>query len=258
MRTMKSCPECKSVYHDDTLNFCLSDGQALDSYVDSEKTLVLESTQNETTRNETTKNEKSKGSVWKYTTFGLLGILFAGTVALYIVSPEKLEALGAYGLLPKLGFASGEGRSVSDENKRNTSTKNSPKNASKQTKPPKRVSTTKNPDEISEGVAGNWKISMVTPRRNYPLYFDLYFDEEGNVTGESNSPFGKEKIKDGKFENGVLTLKLSRPTTMIFKGNVKRTSMRGNVVTEIGTTTFTGVKISRSEYKKVLTERGMN
>ena len=265
---MKSCPECKSIYHDDSLNYCLSDGKALDHYIDSEKTLESNNFKDyiskdfsehnfPTIKNETT-DEKSKGSVWKYTTFGLFGFLVISIVSLYIVSPERFEALGSYIPLPKFGFASGKAENESDVSKNDASTKNLPKITSKRTNIPKPGNVTKNSDEISEGVAGNWKMSLVTPRGNFPLYFDLYFDEEGNVVGESNSPFGKEKIKVGKFENGVLTLKLTRPTTMLFKGNVKGTSISGNVVTEIGTTTFTGDKISSSEYKKVLTKRKMN
>ena len=267
---MKSCPECKSIYHDDSLNYCLSDGQALNHYIDKDKTLKSNNLRNYVSEDfsehdhtlptikSKTMSERSKGAVWKYTTFGLFGILIVVTVSLYMVSPERFEALGSYIPLPNFFSASGKAENESDVSKKNTSNKNLPKITSKKTNIPKPGNVTKNSDEISEGVAGNWKISLVTPRGNFPLYFDLYFDEEGNVVGESNSPFGKEKIKDGKFENGVLTLKLTRPTTMLFKGNVKGTSISGNVVTEIGTTTFTGNKISSSEYKKVLTKRKMN
>ncbi|CAN5601422.1 hypothetical protein BH10ACI1_BH10ACI1_09420 [soil metagenome] len=38
---MKKCPSCKSIYSDDTLAFCLSDGTRLDKAYDSEQTLQL-------------------------------------------------------------------------------------------------------------------------------------------------------------------------------------------------------------------------
>lgn len=38
---MKKCPQCKSIYTDDTLAFCLSDGTPLDRARDSEETVQL-------------------------------------------------------------------------------------------------------------------------------------------------------------------------------------------------------------------------
>ena len=38
---MKKCPQCKSIYGDDTLSFCLQDGTPLSAAYDSEATLVL-------------------------------------------------------------------------------------------------------------------------------------------------------------------------------------------------------------------------
>lgn len=87
---------------------------------------------------------------------------------------------------------------------------------------------------------------MQTPRRSYPFIFDLEFDEDGNIVGESNSPFGKEEIKDGKFEEGVLTVKLSRPIGLTFVGNVKGNTIDGKVLTRWGPTTFSGTKVENT------------
>ena len=38
---MKKCPQCKSIYGDDTLSFCLQDGTPLSAAYDSEATLVF-------------------------------------------------------------------------------------------------------------------------------------------------------------------------------------------------------------------------
>ena len=53
---MKQCPNCKNTYTDESLKFCLADGTELISLTDAEKTIAINSHDNETVAMEFEKN----------------------------------------------------------------------------------------------------------------------------------------------------------------------------------------------------------
>jgi hypothetical protein len=99
---LKKCPKCKSIYTDQTLNFCLSDGTPLIIESGGEKTLEFSHKQSEETLvfpsktvgnlfNQETKvgqkqtenfqnfNNKPKTRFWLFFTLGIFSVLIVGT-----------------------------------------------------------------------------------------------------------------------------------------------------------------------------------
>ena len=256
---MKKCPKCRNIYTDSTLEFCLSDGTALNAEPSGEKTEEFPKSntnkfqdefENATTVEIFQSKKGSSGRVWKLATFGLLGVLIAVIATLYLVAPEKLRALCSAIPFPDFSSASQESeidsnKQIKPASKKNDAQTQNPNQKREQETTEKNLKNDTNPESV--GIIGKWEISLKTPRRNYPLFWDLEQDENGEITGISNSPFGKEEIKEAKFEDGVLTVKLSRPTGLTFVGNVKGSTIEGNVSTELGPTTFTGKKIEEQK-----------
>lgn len=101
---MKKCPNCNSVYSDDTLSFCLSDGTPLDTDDDSEKTLPFTNPliTDSALSPDTTKNikpsqksietavfkvkdeRKGVSPIWIYSTVALLFSFIGGGLALFL------------------------------------------------------------------------------------------------------------------------------------------------------------------------------
>ncbi len=103
---MKLCPKCGNVYTDDTLSFCLSDGNPLVDESSGEKTeqlpnLVIDLKTKDESLNKTNQtnfpteqtairtinNDKKKGvsPIWIFATFGLLGIILIGGLGIWFV-----------------------------------------------------------------------------------------------------------------------------------------------------------------------------
>lgn len=100
---MKKCPTCKSVYSDDTLAFCLSDGTPLDATYESEKTLQLpnpiitdsafspqttdiQPSQKSIATEVLKLKDERKGvsPIWIYSTIALLFLFLGGGLALFL------------------------------------------------------------------------------------------------------------------------------------------------------------------------------
>lgn len=97
---MKKCPQCKSVYTDDTLAFCLADGTRLDREFSSEETLqlpnpprtdsdfVVPTASNvpmkpnyESAVTEISTSRSGANRIWIFSTIGLLLLLIGGGAA---------------------------------------------------------------------------------------------------------------------------------------------------------------------------------
>jgi hypothetical protein len=100
---MKKCPQCKSVYTDETLAFCLSDGTPLDREFSSEETLQLPNPlltdsafavptmssvrpSYESAVTETGTARKGASRIWIFSTIGLLLLLIFGGAAALVFS----------------------------------------------------------------------------------------------------------------------------------------------------------------------------
>lgn len=90
-------------------------------------------------------------------------------------------------------------------------------------------------------LTGKWTIGIDAGGQQLP--FTLNLTQDGTkVTGTIDSAQGSMQITDGKYENGVFTLKTTSPFELTLVGNVSGSSINGNVTAPQGTTTFSGTK----------------
>lgn len=109
---MKECPKCGTLYTDETLSFCLSDGTPLFAQTTGAKTeefsnvsvdtktndIILNQTQSSNQQTAETvlrtnqkSNKKGVRSFWIFATFGLFGILLLGILGVWFVSDKLTD-----------------------------------------------------------------------------------------------------------------------------------------------------------------------
>lgn len=78
---MKKCPECGHIYHDETLNFCLKDGERLFVPQSSQATVVLPPDKNTKFSSATT---QKVSPIFAYLSFGLIALLTGGGIVAFV------------------------------------------------------------------------------------------------------------------------------------------------------------------------------
>lgn len=87
---MKKCLKCNQTYLDDTLNYCLVDGEKLFEPNDSQPTVVLDSNLKSQFNSKT--SNQGVNPIFAYTTVGLLALLIGGGLVAWLKSDTLFSA----------------------------------------------------------------------------------------------------------------------------------------------------------------------
>lgn len=87
---MKKCLKCNETYPDDTLNYCLVDGERLFISNDSQPTIVLDSNLKSQFNSKT--SNQGVNPIFAYTTIGLLALLIGGGLVAWLKSDTLFSA----------------------------------------------------------------------------------------------------------------------------------------------------------------------
>lgn len=163
---MKQCPQCRQVYLDDTLNFCLSDGASLLSNSSEEETVMLPS---KVVKTSSESARQGVNPVFAYLTIGLLALIAGGAIVLWTKSDSNNPINSLSGNQPQNTENKGNNRQeLADSRNQNLTAEQSKvnkDNAKKDNTPPQTIDPHKFHLPAEHGLLFSGRIKNMNPTK---------------------------------------------------------------------------------------------